>query len=125
VHASVVEPSVVSRVATSGQRRSVRLDNDARRAQLSPGAQGRKQTLYDEVSRIDDLASEAKMTGMLYHYLPTKRDLSVAGLRRDRRGAIQAATAIFPSDRRRWSSVRAGLDAFTRSHHQHARALWR
>ncbi|MEZ4365851.1 MAG: TetR/AcrR family transcriptional regulator [Kofleriaceae bacterium] len=93
-------------------RRRVRLELDARRAQLL--AIGRaifSERAYDDVS-VDELARAAGISkGLLYHYFPTKRDLYVAGLRAtaaeliDRTGAIDRTQP--PIDR-----VRAGLDAF-------------
>src|SRR5579871_4236367 len=63
-------------------KRRVRLETDARRAQLLVLARRVfSDRSYDEVS-IDDLAREAKISkGLLYHYFPTKRDLYVAALR--------------------------------------------
>ncbi len=101
----------------------VRLDNDARRAQLLQLARrtfaGRA---YDEVS-IDDLAREAKISkGLLYHYFPTKRDLYVAGLREiadelvERVATIPAA--LTPQER-----VRAGLEAYLEHITLHQRAF--
>jgi AcrR family transcriptional regulator len=93
-------------------RRRVRLDNDARRAQLL--ALARKlfaARAYDEIS-IDDLAREAKISkGLLYHYFPTKRDLYVAGLSEiadDLVARVSATPATLPPAER----VRAGLDAY-------------
>jgi AcrR family transcriptional regulator len=63
------------------KRRLVRLDTDARRAQLL--ALGRKAFAahsYDEVS-IDELAAKAKLSkGLFYYYFGSKRDLYIAGL---------------------------------------------
>jgi AcrR family transcriptional regulator len=113
----------VARVATRGQRRRVRLDNDARRAQLLLLARKAfSDRSYDEVS-IDDLAREAKISkGLLYHYFPTKRDLYVAGLREIAEELIQRCTAI-PSDLPPVERVRAGLDAYLDHITQHARAF--
>src|SRR3569832_559439 len=80
----------IAKVAPRGQRRPrVRLDNDARRAQLLLLARKAfSDRSYDEVS-IDGLARGAKISkGLLYHYLATKRGLEVAavseGVRRRR-----------------------------------------
>ena len=113
----------VARVATRGQRRRVRLDNDARRAQLLLLARKAfSDRSYDEVS-IDDLAREAKISkGLLYHYFPTKRDLYVAGLREIAEELVQRCTAI-PNDLPPVERVRAGLDAYLDHITQHARAF--
>jgi AcrR family transcriptional regulator len=113
----------VARVATRGQRRRVRLDNDSRRAQLLLLARKAfSDRSYDEVS-IDDLAREAKISkGLLYHYFPTKRDLYVAGLREIAEELVQRCTAI-PNDLPPVDRVRAGLDAYLDHITQHARAF--
>ena len=112
-----------ARVATRGQRRRVRLDNDARRAQLLFLARKAfSDRSYDEVS-IDDLAREAKISkGLLYHYFPTKRDLYVAGLREIADELVERCTAI-PNDLPPAERVRAGLDAYLDHITQHARAF--
>src|SRR5450432_4371562 len=88
----------IARVTTRGQPRRLRLDNDARRAQLLLLARKAfSDRSYDDVS-IDDLAREAKISkGLLYHYFPTKRDLYVAGLR-EIANEIVAAVACVPAD---------------------------
>jgi AcrR family transcriptional regulator len=105
------------------QRRRVRLETDARRAQLL--ALARKafsDRSYDEVS-IDDLAREAKISkGLLYHYFPTKRDLYVAGLREIADELVQHMMAI-PTDLPPADRVRAGLDAYLEHITQHSRAF--
>jgi AcrR family transcriptional regulator len=101
----------------------VRLDNDARRAQLLELARRTFSVrAYDEVS-IDDLAREAKISkGLLYHYFPTKRDLYVAGLTEIADELIARVSAIPPelppADR-----VRAGLDAYLDFITEHQRAF--
>jgi len=113
----------VARIATRGQRRRVRLDNDARRAQLLLLARKAfSDRSYDEVS-IDDLAREAKISkGLLYHYFPTKRDLYVAGLREIAEELVLRCSAI-PNDLPPVDRVRAGLDAYLDHITQHARAF--
>lgn len=104
-------------------RRRVRLDNDARRAQLL--ALARKafaDNSYDDCS-IDDLAHEAKISkGLLYHYFPTKRDLYVAALREIADELVARVIAISvdlpPAER-----VRGGLDAYLGYLEHHARAF--
>ena len=103
-------------------RRRVRLDNDARKAQLlALGIQAFSDRTYDEVS-IDDIARLAGISkGLLYHYFPTKRDLYVAGLRAtaDQLMAETDAAAsqpLAPMDR-----IRAGLDAYLDHVARHAR----
>jgi AcrR family transcriptional regulator len=115
--------------ATAGERpraprRRIRLDNDARRAQLvSLATVAFSERSYDEVS-IDDLARTAGISkGLLYHYFPTKRDLYVAGLRATAdeliaRTIAAAAGELPPLDR-----LRAGLDAYLDTVRQHARAF--
>lgn len=111
------------RIATRGQRRRVRLDNDERRAQLLQLA-GRafSDRSYDEVS-IDDLAREAKISkGLLYHYFPTKRDLYVAGLREIAQELVERVCAI-PKELPPAERMRAGIDAYLVHIAQHARAF--
>ncbi|HEY1556275.1 MAG TPA: TetR/AcrR family transcriptional regulator [Kofleriaceae bacterium] len=104
-------------------RRRVRLDNDARRAQLLELARKAfSDRSYDDVS-VDDLAREAKISkGLLYHYFPTKRDLYVAGLREIADELVERVTAI-PVDLPPPERVRAGLDAYLDHVHQHSRAF--
>ena len=111
-----------ARVATRGQRRRVRLDNDARRTQLLTLARKAfSESSYDEVS-IDDLAREAKISkGLLYHYFPTKRDLYVAGLREIADELVDRVNAV-PTNLPPAERVRAGLDAYLEHISQHARA---
>ena len=68
----------VARVTKRRPGRRIRLDNDARRAQLLElGQKAFAERTYDEVS-IDDIARAAGISkGLLYHYFPTKRDLYV------------------------------------------------
>jgi AcrR family transcriptional regulator len=104
-------------------RRRVRLDNDARRAQLLALARRAfADRSYDEVS-IDDLAREAKISkGLLYHYFPTKRDLYVAGLR-EIADELVARVAAVPSTLAPLPRVRAGLEAYLDHVHTHSRAF--
>jgi AcrR family transcriptional regulator len=109
--------------AATRPRRRVRLDNDARRAQLL--ALARKafsDRAYDDVS-IDDLAREAKISkGLLYHYFPTKRDLYVAGLSEIAGELLQRMMSV-PDDLPPVDRVRAGLDAYLDHVNQHSRAF--
>jgi len=104
-------------------RRRVRLETDARRAQLLVLARRVfSDRSYDEVS-IDDLAREAKISkGLLYHYFPTKRDLYVAALRVIADELLARVRAIPrelpPADR-----VLAGIDAYLDHVTQHSRAF--
>ena len=112
------------KVAPKGQRRPrVRLDNDARRAQLLLLAKKSfSDRSYDDVS-IDDLAREARISkGLLYHYFPTKRDLYVAGLREIADELVDRVHAV-PVDLPPAERVRAGLDAYLDHISQHARAF--
>ena len=104
-------------------RRRVRLETDARRAQLLVLARRVfSDRSYDEVS-IDDLAREAKISkGLLYHYFPTKRDLYVAALRVIADELVARVRAI-PRDLPPADRVRAGLDAYLDHITQHARAF--
>jgi AcrR family transcriptional regulator len=114
----------IAKVATRGQRRPrVRLDNDARRAQLLLLARKAfSDRSYDEVS-IDDLAREAKISkGLLYHYFPTKRDLYVAGLREIADELVERINTV-PTNLPPAERVRAGLDAYLEHISQHARAF--
>jgi AcrR family transcriptional regulator len=110
-------------VATRGQRRRVRLDNDARRAQLLLLARKAfSDRSYDDVS-IDDLAREAKISKcLLYHYFPTKRDLYIAGLSQIADELVARVTAI-PTDLPPAERVRSGIDAYLDHIQQHARAF--
>ncbi|HVV87784.1 MAG TPA: TetR/AcrR family transcriptional regulator, partial [Kofleriaceae bacterium] len=105
-------------------RRRIRLDNDARRAQLvTLATHAFSERSYDDVS-IDDLARAAGISkGLLYHYFPTKRDLYVAGLRATADELIArtigaAAPELPPLER-----MRAGLDAYLDTVAGHARAF--
>ncbi len=111
------------RTAAARPRRRIRLDNDARRAQLLQLARKAfSDRSYDEVS-IDDLAREAKISkGLLYHYFPTKRDLYVAGLHEIAEELVERVTAI-PIDLAPAERVRAGLDAYLDHISQHQRAF--
>jgi AcrR family transcriptional regulator len=114
----------IAKVATRGQRRPrVRLDNDARRAQLLFLARKAfSDRSYDDVS-IDDLAREAKISkGLLYHYFPTKRDLYVAGLREIADELVERINAV-PTNLPPADRVRAGLDAYLDHINTHARAF--
>lgn len=103
-------------------RRRIRLETDARRAQLLQLARKAfSDRSYDEVS-IDDLAREAKISkGLLYHYFPTKRDLYVAGLREIADELVHRVTSI-PTDLPPAERVRAGLDAYLDHISMHSRA---
>jgi AcrR family transcriptional regulator len=104
-------------------RRRVRLDNEARRAQLLALArQVFTERSYDEVS-IDELAREAGISkGLFYHYFPTKRDLYVAGLRQIADDLVARATSV-PADLAPVDRVRAGLDAYLGFVVSHSRAF--
>ena len=103
-------------------RRRIRLENDARRAQLLELARKAfSDRSYDEVS-IDDLAREAKISkGLLYHYFPTKRDLYVAGLREIAEELVERVTAV-PVDLPPEERMRAGLGAYLDHIAAHSRA---
>src|SRR5690242_10480276 len=103
-------------------RRRIRLDNDARRAQLLELAKRAfSDRSYDDVS-IDDLAREAKISkGLLYHYFPTKRDLYVAGLREIAEELVQKLTSV-PGDLPPAERVRGSLEAYLDFVTQHSRA---
>lgn len=94
-------------------RRRVRLDNDARRAQLlEVGRKTFAERTYDEVS-IDDLARSAGISkGLLYHYFPTKRDLYVAGLRATADELLTKTVAAAAPHLPPLERIRAGLDAY-------------
>lgn len=82
-------------LAVSGS--GVRMDTDARRAQLLElGIAAFATRTYDEV-QIDDLARAAGMSkGLLYHYFPTKRHYYVATVREAARRLL-ALTEFDPS----------------------------
>jgi AcrR family transcriptional regulator len=92
----------------------VRLDTEARRAQLLQlGMTIFSDHTYDEVS-IDDLARAAGISkGLLYHYFPTKRDLYLAGLRHiaaemlEQTDVAKLAPELPPLER-----IRRGVDAY-------------
>lgn len=110
-------------VTERAPKRRVRLDNDARRAQLLALARATfSSRAYDEVS-IDDLAKQAKISkGLLYHYFPTKRDLYVAGLREIAGDLVQAVTSL-PAALSPIDHARAGLDAYLDHITRHQRAF--
>lgn len=99
-------------MVTAEPKRRVRLDLDARRAQLL--ALGRSifaSRAYDEVS-VDELAKAAGISkGLLYHYFPTKRDLYIAGLRETAEQLVESVIAS-PSDMAPLDRVKVGLHAF-------------
>jgi AcrR family transcriptional regulator len=103
-------------------RRRIRLDNDARRAQLlALGLQAFSERPYDEVS-IDDIARAAGISkGLLYHYFPTKRDLYLAGLRATAADLIERTTAAAKPHLPPIERIRAGLDAYFDHMSSHAR----
>ncbi|MCA9678086.1 MAG: TetR/AcrR family transcriptional regulator [Kofleriaceae bacterium] len=105
-----VARAIVRRVRDGRQR--VRLDNDARRAQLLElGMKVFSEKTYDEVS-IDDLARAAGISkGLLYHYFPTKRDLYLAGLRTTA-AELLARTDVSAIDASPIERVRHGIDAY-------------
>ena len=94
------------------RRTRVRLDNDARRAQLLElGMRVFSESTYDEVS-IDDLAKAAGISkGLLYHYFPTKRDLYLAGLRTVA-GELLERLDVSKLDLPPIERVRRGIDAY-------------
>ena len=100
----------------------VRLDTDARRAQLlALGMSIFAEHTYDEVS-IDDLAKAAGISkGLLYHYFPTKRDLYLAGLRQIA-GDMLAETDVSSLDIAPIDRIRHGIDAYLGFVKQRARA---
>jgi AcrR family transcriptional regulator len=103
-------------------RRRVRLDNDARRAQLlALGLAAFSERPYDEVS-IDDIARGAGISkGLLYHYFPTKRDLYLAGLRATAAALLERTTAAAAPHLPPLERIRAGLDAYFDHMQSHAR----
>jgi len=104
--------------------RRIRLDNDARRAQLlALGLQAFSDRPYDEVS-IDDIARGAGISkGLLYHYFPTKRDLYLAGLRATAAELIERTTQAAKPELPPVERIRAGLDAYFDHMSSHARAV--
>jgi AcrR family transcriptional regulator len=90
----------------------VRLDTDARRAQLLElGMRVFAESTYDEVS-IDDLARAAGISkGLLYHYFPTKRDLYLAGLRKIA-GELLDRTDVQALDVPPIERIRIAIDAY-------------
>ncbi|MBK9035707.1 MAG: TetR/AcrR family transcriptional regulator [Myxococcales bacterium] len=94
-------------------RRRIRLDNDARRAQLLElGQRAFAERTYDEVS-IDDIARAAGISkGLLYHYYPTKRDLYVAGLQATADDLLARTVAAADPKLPPLERIRAGLDAY-------------
>jgi AcrR family transcriptional regulator len=114
---------LVRAAAAARPRRRVRLETDARRAQLLELARRAfSDRAYDDVS-IDDLARDAKISkGLLYHYFPTKRDLYVAGLREIAEELVQRVCSI-PTDLPATERARAGLDAYLDHITVHARAF--
>ena len=113
----------LARVAAPPKRvRRVRLDTDARRAQLlALGLQAFSDRPYDEVS-IDDIARAAGISkGLLYHYFPTKRDLYLAGLRTTAADLIERTTAAARPELPPIERIRAGLDAYFDHMASHAR----
>lgn len=113
----------VRRVARAPRRR-VRLDNDARRAQLlALGLHAFSERPYDEVS-IDDIARAAGISkGLLYHYFPTKRDLYLAGLRATAAELVERTTAAAQAHLAPVERIRAALDAYFDHVTAHARPV--
>ena len=93
-------------------RKLIRLDSDARRAQLlAMGRRAFASHSYDEVS-IDELARKAKISkGLFYYYFPTKRDLYIAGLR-DTGGELVAKLTSVPRDLAPRPRAIAAVDAY-------------
>jgi AcrR family transcriptional regulator len=124
----MIEPIVARRVVrklvrAGRRRRRVRLDNDARRAQLLELARRAFiDRTYDDVS-VDDIAREAKISkGLLYHYFPTKRELYIAGLREIAEELVARVTAV-PDELPPIERARAGLDAYLDHISKHSRAF--
>jgi AcrR family transcriptional regulator len=94
------------------RRARIRLDNEARRAQLLElGMKVFAESTYDEVS-IDDLARAAGISkGLLYHYFPTKRHLYLAGLRMVA-GELLARLDVSTLDVPPIERIRRGIDAY-------------
>jgi AcrR family transcriptional regulator len=112
-----------ARRARKPARPRVRLETDARRAQLLQLARKAfSERSYDDVA-IDDLARDAKISkGLLYHYFPTKRDLYVACLHQIAEELVQRMMAI-PTDLPPPDRLRVGLDAYLEHVSQHSRAF--
>ncbi len=83
----------------SEPRRRVRLDVDARRAQLVElGLSQFSSRTFDEIS-IDDIAREAGISkGLLYHYFPTKRAFYVACVRESAARLVAGMDDVVPKD---------------------------
>ena len=105
------------------RRERVRLETDARRAQLlALGMRLFSERTYDEIS-MDDLAREAGVSkGLAYHYFRTKRDFYVAGLREIARELLDKTTTI-GADLPPIERIRRGLDAYMDHVGAHARAF--
>jgi AcrR family transcriptional regulator len=105
------------------RRPRVRLDNDARRAQLlALGMQIFAEQTYDEVS-IDDLARAAGISkGLLYHYFPTKRDLYLAGLHQTAAELLAETDVAERADLPPIERIRQGVDAYLSFVSERARA---
>src|SRR4029079_7898556 len=123
-----VPPRRRRRIAAAAPRRAVRrtrvrLDTDARRAQLLElGMRIFSDHTYDEVS-IDDLARAAGISkGLLYHYFPTKRDLYLAGLRHIA-GEMLEQHDITPLELPPIERIRHGVDAYLTFVSQRARSF--
>ena len=103
----------VARVTKRRPGRRIRLDNDARRAQLLElGQKAFAERTYDEVS-IDDIARAAGISkGLLYHYFPTKRDLYVAGLQATADDLVARTVGAADPKLPPLERIRAGLDAY-------------
>jgi len=106
----------------ANRRVRVRLDTDARRAQLLElGMRIFAESTYDEVS-IDDLAKAAGISkGLLYHYYPTKRDLYVAGLRAIAVELLEQTDVTKLTDLPPIERIRHGIDAYLTFVSQRAR----
>ncbi len=108
-----VAAKAVARVGKRRAGRRIRLDNDARRAQLLElGQKAFAERTYDEVS-IDDIARAAGISkGLLYHYFPTKRDLYVAGLQATADDLVARTVGAADPSLPPLERIRAGLDAY-------------
>ncbi len=104
-------------------KRRVRLETDARRAQLlGLASRAFSDRAYDDVS-IDDLAREAKISkGLLYHYFPTKRDLYVAGLSQIADQLVAAVTDL-PANAPPLERMRTSLHAYLEHIARHGQAF--
>jgi len=111
------------RVQRASRRARVRLDTDARRAQLLQlGMKIFAESTYDEVS-IDDLAKAAGISkGLLYHYYPTKRDLYLAGLRAIAVELLEKTDVSKLPDVAPIEKIRHGVDAYLSFVAERARA---